>query len=136
MYFKMQDSVFTKIIKGDIPAHKIYEDDQVIAFLDIRPIRPGHTLVVPKVQVEQFTELDSADYSYLMAVSQLIAQKIQEVTKCWRVCLRIEGFDVAHTHVHLVPCDNENDSYNSGRMDKEPDHAALAEMAKKLEVAQ
>jgi histidine triad (HIT) family protein len=81
----MADSIFTKIIKGEIPCHKIYEDDQVIAILDIHPITPGHTLVIPKKQIKQFTKLEPEDYSYLMAVSQLVAQKVQSVTGCLRV---------------------------------------------------
>lgn len=128
----MSDSIFTKIIKGEIPCHKVYEDDKVIAFLDIHPIKPGHTLVVPKKQVEQFTELSPEDYSYLMAVAQLVAKKIQEVTGSLRIFLRIEGTDVAHTHVHLIPCNSDADIENPGRLDKEPDHTALAKMAQKL----
>jgi histidine triad (HIT) family protein len=128
----MQESIFTKIIKGDIPCHKVYEDENTIAFLDIHPIQPGHILVVPKRQVEQFTELDPATYAQLMKVSHALAKHLQDITACWRVTLRIEGFDVPHAHVHLVPTNKENDSYNANRMDTEPDHAALAAMAKKL----
>jgi histidine triad (HIT) family protein len=128
----MQDSIFTKIIKGEIPCHKVYEDDAVIAFLDIHPIQPGHILVVPKEQVEQFTELSNETYMHVMKVSHALAKHLQTITQCWRVTLRIEGFDVPHTHVHLVPTNQENDSYNAQRMDTEPDHSALADMAKKL----
>jgi histidine triad (HIT) family protein len=128
----MQDSIFTKIIKGEIPCHKVYEDDTTIAFLDIHPIQPGHILVVPKAQIEQFTELQEEAYAHLMKVSHVLAKHVQNITDCWRVTLRIEGFDVPHTHVHLVPTNNEHDSYNAQRMDAEPDHAALEEMAKKL----
>jgi histidine triad (HIT) family protein len=130
----VQDSVFTKIIKGEIPCHKVYEDDTVLAFLDIHPIQPGHTLVIPKVQVEQFTELDDPTYGHLMDAVLLLAKHMQAVTKCWRVNVRIEGYDVPHAHVHLVPTNNENESYNPQRMDGEPDHAALAEMAAKLQI--
>lgn len=127
----MSDSIFTKIIKGEIPCHKIYEDDQVIAFLDIHPIKPGHTLVVTKKQVEQFTELDPEDYSYLMAVSQLIGQKIQKTLNSKRVLIRIEGLDVSHTHVHLIPTNTVDGIYEQD-MDSEPDHIALAKMAEQL----
>ena len=128
----MTDSIFTKIIKGEIPCHKVYEDDKTIAFLDIHPIQPGHILVVPKRQIEQFTELDADTYAHLMNVTHVLAKHLQNLTNCWRVTLRIEGYDVPHTHVHLVPTNHENDSYNANRMDIEPDHVALAEMAKKL----
>lgn len=127
----MADSIFTKIIKGEIPCHKIYEDDRVIAFLDIHPIKPGHTLVIPKKQVEQFTELDPEDYSYLMASSQLIAQQLQKILGAKRILVRIEGLDVEHTHVHLIPTQDEKGIYEQD-MNAEPDHAALAKMAQKL----
>lgn len=127
----MSDSIFTKIIKGEIPCHKIYEDERVIAILDIHPIKPGHTLVIPKKQVEQFTELEPEDYSYLMAVVQLIAQQIQLTLNIRRICVRIEGLDVSHTHVHLIPTEDEKGIYDQD-LDAEPDHATLAKMAQKL----
>lgn len=130
----MSDSIFTKIIKGEIPCHKIYEDDNVIAFLDIHPIKPGHTLVVPKKQIEQFTELDPEDYSHLMAVTQVIAQQIQRTLGVKRICVRIEGLDVSHTHVHLIPTEDEKGIYEQD-MDAEPDHTALAKIATQLRIS-
>ena len=129
----MEDSVFTKIIRGEIPCEKIYEDDYVIAFLDIRPLTPGHALVVPKEQVSHFDEMGETDYQALFAIVQKVARRIKSVLKPERVCIRIEGFDVPHTHVHVYPCNSPEDFYgDKDRMQKDPDHQALAQMAKKL----
>ncbi len=126
------ETIFTRIINGEIPAHRIYEDDRVIAFLDIHPIADGHTLVVPKKQIEQFTDLDDKDFLYLMEVSQKLARHLKEVLGKQRVTLRIEGFDVPHVHVHLVPVDTEGESYKADRDQIEPDHAALSALAVRL----
>lgn len=129
----MQDSIFTKIIKGEIPCHKVYEDDKVIAFLDIHPIQPGHVLVVPKVQVDHFDDLEPVDYDAVFVAVRKIAHRIKQVTGSHRACVRIEGFDVPHAHVHVYPCNSAQDFYGKpNRAAMEPDHAALAEMAKKL----
>jgi histidine triad (HIT) family protein len=129
----MVDSIFTKIIKGEIPCEKVYEDDKIIAFLDIHPIQPGHTLVLPKEQVSHFDDLDDQTYQNLFNVVKKVAKKLKQVTGAQRACLRIEGFDVHHAHVHVYPCNNPQDFYgDKDRMQREPDHAALAEMAKKL----
>jgi histidine triad (HIT) family protein len=129
----MTDSIFTKIIKGEIPAEKIYEDDQTIAFLDIHPLVPGHTLVVPKIQVDKFNDLPEKDYRALWQTVKKVADRIQHELDPTRVCIRVEGFDVPHTHVHVYPCNVAEDFYgDEDRLAKEPDHEALAEMAKKL----
>ncbi len=128
----MQDSVFTKIIKGEIPGHKIYEDDRIIAILDIHPIRPGHTLVISKSQVDHFDDLSDEEYQAVFAAVKKVSKRIKEVLGVKRACLRIEGFDVPHAHIHVIPCDIPEDFYNTERMRIEPDHEALAEMAQKL----
>ena len=132
----MQDSIFTKIIKGQIPCYKIYEDDKIIAFLDIYPIRPGHVLVVPKKQIDQFDELDNDDYLAMFDVTKKVAKKLKDKLGVERACLRIEGFDVPHAHVHVIPCNTAGDFYNMNRMQKAPDHKALANMAQKLKFNQ
>lgn len=131
----MEDSVFTKIIKGDIPSHKIYEDDRVIAFLDIDPLTPGHTLVVPKKQVDHLWDLSDDDYHYLMSVAKHIAQHMKEVIGSPRVGMAVDGYAVPHVHVHLFPLYKGMEHTISDHIaadKKEPDHAALAEMASKL----
>ena len=127
----MADSVFTKIINGEIPSHKIYEDGKTLAFLDIHPSKPGHTLVITKVQVDKFTDLKDKDYTALWATVKKVSQRLLEVLKTDRVKVSIIGVDVPHVHVHLVPF-NENDKPGKQDMQTEPDHEKLAEIAKKL----
>ncbi len=128
----MEDSIFTKIIKGEIPCHKIYEDDQVLAFLDIYPASYGHTLVIPKSQVEFVWDLDETNYNHLMATAQKIAQHLRDKTGKKYVGSAIVGTDVPHAHIHLIPFDDTSEYYNLGRNDQEPDHQKLAEIAEKL----
>ncbi len=131
----MQETLFSNIIKGEIPSHKIYEDDKVFAFLDIHPIQPGHTLVVPKTPVSEFQDLSDEEYEALFKAVKKIAKKIKEVSGAERVCSRIEGFDIPHTHIHLYPCNAAREFYGErDREQQEPDHKALAEMAKKLQL--
>ena len=127
------DSIFTRIVKGEIPAEKVYEDDTVLAFLDIHPIQPGHVLVIPKKQIDHFDQLDDETYAHLFSVVKQTAKRIKEVLKPERVCMRVEGFDVPHAHVHVYPCNSAQDFYGpADRMGKDPDFSALAEMARKL----
>jgi histidine triad (HIT) family protein len=131
----MADSIFTKIIKGEIPSYKIYEDEKTFAFLDIHPIQPGHMLVVPKNQVSEFQELPDEDYQALFKTVKKLAKHLKKVTKAERVCSRIEGFDVPHTHIHLYPCNEAKEFYGSlDRNQREPDNEALAAMVKKLQI--
>ncbi|HEX7633425.1 MAG TPA: HIT domain-containing protein [Candidatus Saccharimonadales bacterium] len=128
----MSDSIFTKIIKGEIPSHKIYEDDKTLAFLDIHPKQPGHVLVIPKSEVEFVWDLPAEDYQALMATVQKVAKHMREVLDIPYVGEQIEGTDVPHAHVHLIPFTTTHEFQALGDKDAEPDHAALAEMAKKL----
>lgn len=129
----MEDSVFTKIIKGEIPCEKIYEDDKVIAFLDIQPLTVGHTLVIPKQQVSHFDDLDDETYTALFIVVKKVAKRIKEVTHAERACVRIEGFAVPHAHVHVYPCNTAEDFYgDKDRYHHAHSKADLAAMAQKL----
>ncbi|RWZ78394.1 MAG: HIT domain-containing protein [Candidatus Microsaccharimonas sossegonensis] len=128
----MQDSIFTKIIKGEIPSHKIYEDDDVFAFLDIHPIAPGHMLVVPKKQVEFIWDLDDETYTKLTLATKKIALHIREVTNVPYIGEKIIGVDVPHVHIHLVPFTNVEEYHNIPDSSAEPDHAKLANVAELL----
>jgi histidine triad (HIT) family protein len=128
----MEDSIFTKIVKGEIPAYKIYEDDRVLAFLDIHPQLPGHTLVVPKQQVDQIWEVPDELYHYLWDAVKKVEARIMEVVQPPRVGIAVEGFGVPHVHIHLIPLYEINDFKKPQDLEGEPDHAALAEMARKL----
>lgn len=128
----MQDSIFTKIIKGEIPCHKVYEDDKTLAFLDIHPIQPGHTLVVPKRQVEFLWDLPAEDYRAVMSTARKVAHKLREALAAPFVGEQVIGVDVPHAHVHLIPFSTVEEFRHVPDMGAEPDHAALAEMARKL----
>lgn len=99
----MEDSIFTKIIKGEIPCYKIYEDERTIAFLDITPDVIGHTLVVPKVQIDQFNDLDDDIYQAVWATVKKVANNHQAKLGTDRIGLSVKGVDVPHAHVHVLP---------------------------------
>ncbi|MEC8460499.1 MAG: HIT domain-containing protein [Bacteroidota bacterium] len=105
----MSDSIFTKIIKGEIPCYKIAEDDRFIAFLDVSPIKKGHTLVVPKVQIDYLFDLDDSLLSDLMIFAKKVAQKMQSAISCERIGIAVIGLEVPHAHIHLVPLDTVGD---------------------------
>lgn len=128
----MQDSVFTKIIKGELPCHKIYEDDKFISFLTIEPFAEGHTLVIPKEQVDLIWDLETDLYISLMTKSKEIAEHIQKTLKPKRVGMVVEGFGVPHVHVHLIPMNSNLNTLVANHESIEPDHEALSKLAKKL----
>ncbi len=128
-----QDSIFTTIIKGEIPCHKVYEDDRTIAFMDIHPVQPGMVLVVSKRQVENFYELPDDEYQALMATSKRVAKQLkQHFPDKHRIALQIEGLDVPHVHVKLFPFDTNAEFHAAQNTSAEPDHATLAELASQL----
>ena len=128
-------SIFTRIINGEIPAYKIYEDDKVIAILDIHPIYEGHTLVIPKIQVDHIWDLSPEDYEYLWQVCNKIATHIRGVINPTRVGIVVEGFGVPHCHVHLIPIYHGNDLKRQQEdKDIEPDYGALAKTAERLKM--
>lgn len=105
----MSDSIFTKIIKGEIPCYKITEDDRFIAFLDVSPIKKGHTLVVPKAQIDYLFDLDDSLLSDLMIFAKKVAQKMERAISCERIGIAVIGLEVPHAHIHLVPLDTVGD---------------------------
>ncbi|MDO4889101.1 MAG: HIT domain-containing protein [Candidatus Saccharibacteria bacterium] len=100
----MEESVFTKIVKGEIPCYKIYEDDKTLAFLDIHPETPGHTLVIPKVQVDKIYELPEEDYVALLDTARKLSANMEKVLGV-RTLWKVIGTDVPHAHIHLMPFD-------------------------------
>lgn len=99
----MTDSIFTKIIKGEIPCHKIEENEHFIAFLDIMPLKKGHTLVVPKVQVDYIFDLENQTLGDLMIFAKKVAKKIEAAISCERMGVAVIGLEVPHAHIHLIP---------------------------------
>lgn len=104
-------SIFTKIIQGEIPCYKIYEDDKTFAFLDIHPESKGHVLVIPKNEVDKIYELPDEDYQALMATVKKLSQHMEKVLGA-RILWKVVGTDVPHAHVHLMPLD---ESWQYGR---------------------
>lgn len=130
----MSDSIFTRIIKGEIPCHKIYEDDRTIAFMDIHPVQPGMVLVVPKLQVDHFMDLPDPEYQALMSTVKKVAQKMHEVFPSKRIGVQIEGLDIPHAHIKLLPFSSGDEYRARPSLESEPDHATLGQMANKLQV--
>lgn len=130
----MEDSIFTKIIKGEIPCHKIYEDENTFVLLDIHPIQPGQVLVVPKKQVGFIWDLDSADYQALMATVQKVGLRLREAfPEKARIGVMVEGLDVGdHAHIKVFPFDNDQEFRTHPDQQADPDHTELAKIAEKL----
>lgn len=102
-------SIFTKIINREIPAYIVAEDEHFIAFLDVMPLVQGHTLVVPKVEVDYIFDLDSATLANLMVFAQRVANAVKKAIPCKRIGVAVIGLEVPHAHVHLVPMNTMND---------------------------
>ena len=132
----MEPTLFTKIINGEIPSYKIYEDDKTYAFLDIHPLAPGHTLVVPKTPAEFIWDLESEDYQALMASVQKIGRHLREVMDAPFVGVEVIGVDVPHAHVHVVPFTTIAELHRSVAPDDVPNHAELEEIARKIRLAE
>ena len=102
-------TIFTKIIDGDIPCYKVAEDENYFAFLDINPLVEGHTLVVPKVQVDYIFDLDDKILEGMITFAKKISIKLKEQIECERVAVVVLGLEVPHAHIHLIPINNEED---------------------------
>ena len=128
------ETIFTKIIKGEIPSFKVYENDYVYAFLDIHPIQPGHTLVVPKNPVEQLWDLPKEDYRELMDACKLIAGRLKETLKSQRVGMQLIGVDVPHAHVHLIPFNTMEEYRNVPNTEEKYDSKIFEELARRIAI--
>jgi histidine triad (HIT) family protein len=102
-------SIFSRIIAGDIPSYKVAENDKFYAFLDINPLAVGHTLVVPKQEVDYFYDIDNDLLSEMIIFAKEIALKMKSVTQCKKVATVVLGLEVAHAHIHLIPMNSETD---------------------------
>lgn len=127
-------SLFTKIINREIPGHIVAEDDRYIAFLDINPLVMGHTLVVPKKEVDYIFDLDDDTLAGLQLFSKKVAQAIRKSFPCNRIGVAVIGLEVPHTHVHLVPM-NSMDDLNFSRKKLNPSKEQLASAAEKIRKA-
>ncbi len=96
-------SIFSRIIAGEIPCYKTYEDELCFAFLDIRPLSEGHTLLIPKREIDQFYHLSEDELCAIAKASKKIAQALQKISNCTRICSVVAGYEVPHAHLHLIP---------------------------------
>lgn len=116
--------LFLKIISREIPAHIIWENETHLAFLDIKPIQSGHTLVIPKKQTDYIFDIPNKEYVELMLASKEVSILLKKKLECSRVCVIVEGYAVPHTHIHLIPTNNDQDLKKESRI-REPSDADL-----------
>ena len=102
-------SIFTKIVNGEIPAYKVAETDKFLAFLDISPLAKGHTLVIPKTEIDYIFDIEDPDYSELMLFARKVAHGIRRAVPCIRVGVAVIGLEVPHAHIHLIPLNSMSD---------------------------
>lgn len=126
-------SIFTKIIAGDIPCHKLAENEKFFSFLDIRPICEGHALVIPKLEIDKFFDLDDELLSEIMVFAKPLAAAIEKVVPCKRVGVVVAGIEVPHAHVHLIPINAIADLSFANA--KPADQAELARLCERIVAA-
>jgi len=102
-------TLFTKIIDGEIPAHKILEDDKYLAFLDLKPVNPGHTLVIPKREIDYIFDIEDELLEGMMDFAKKVAKAVQKAFPCKKVGIMVAGIEVPHAHVHLIPINSVGD---------------------------
>ncbi len=132
-YLRMA-SIFTKIVKGEIPAWKVAETDDYLAFLDIRPLKKGHTLVIPKREEDYLFDLKDEELAGLMLFAKRVARAIEKVVPCKRIGLTVVGLEVPHAHVHLIPIDRISDM-NFANPPVEMNQEAFEELARQIAAA-
>ncbi|MCB0581027.1 MAG: HIT family protein [Phaeodactylibacter sp.] len=121
-------SIFTKIVRGEIPAHKVAETDEFLAFLDINPLAEGHTLAIPKKEIDYIFDIEDEHLAGLMAFAKRVAKAIEAVVPCERIGVSVIGLEVPHTHIHLIPI-NDIDDMNFSKPKLSPSPEELAELA-------
>jgi histidine triad (HIT) family protein len=124
-------TIFSRIITGEIPCHKIAEDDEFFAFLDINPVATGHTLVVPRQETDYIFDLDDATLGRMIAFAKRVAAAQKAAITCKRIGMTVIGLEVPHAHIHLVPITNESDIY-FGKEKQTPSQEELSEIAGKI----
>jgi histidine triad (HIT) family protein len=124
-------SVFSKIISGEIPCHKVAETNDYLAFLDIQPLAPGHTLVIPKKEVDYIFDMDDESLMGLHLFSKYVAQAIKKVVPCTKIGVSVIGLEVPHAHIHLIPIDRVTDM-DFGKSRRSWSEEELSEMAKRI----
>ena len=124
-------TIFTKILAGEIPAHKILENDKYLAFLDIRPVNPGHTLVIPKQEIDYFFDLEDELLKGLVVFAKKVATAVRKTIPCKKVGVMVAGLEVPHAHIHLIPIIESLAELNFARA-KSMEQEELAAIAVKM----
>ncbi len=124
-------SIFSKIVAGEIPSHKVAEDDNYFAFLDIMPLAEGHVLVIPKKEVDYIFDLDDETYKGLWAFAKKVAAGLEQAIECERVGIAVIGLEVPHTHIHLIPL-QKFDTINFAKSKLKFSQDNLAKTAEKI----
>lgn len=132
----MDNCILCKITAGDVPSHRVYEDEKTLAIMDIHPVQDGHVLVFTKKHVEAFEQLEENEFASLMRTVHKVANRVKSVLNPPKVGVIIEGFDVPHVHVKVLPIKNEVELRHIPNMKAEPDHEALTQMANRLAITQ
>lgn len=122
-------SIFSKIVKGEIPSHKIAEDENYLAFLDVNPLKEGHTLVIPKKETDYIFDVEDDEYQDLWLFAKQVSKKIERAIPCSRIGVAVVGLEVAHAHIHLIPINSVSDM-NFANPKLEISQNRLAEIAK------
>jgi len=127
-------SLFSRIIAGEIPCHKIAENERFLAFLDIMPLAPGHTLVIPKAEIDYFFDLDAEDLAEINLFAKDVAEKLRRAVPCKRIGIAVIGLEVPHAHMHLIPMQNVADiNFEKPKMQVSQEY--LADLAQKIREA-
>jgi histidine triad (HIT) family protein len=127
-------SIFTKIINGEIPSYKVHENEKFFAFLDISPLKAGHTLVVPKEEIDYIFDMPNDLLSEILVFSKEVARKIEAVIECERIGVSVIGLEVPHAHVHLIPMNSVSDM-NFAKPKLELDSDYMTDLAEKIRQA-
>src|SRR4030042_4629954 len=127
-------TIFSKIVRGEIPCYKIAEDDNYLAFLDINPLEKGHTIVIPKKENDYIFDLDDQDYVWLQLFAKKVAKALGKAITCRRIALAVLGLEVPHAHIHLIPM-NDLSATNFSKPKLKLSREELEEIASKIKAA-
>ena len=124
-------TIFTRIIDGELPARFVYSDDRCVAFLSINPLRPGHTLVVPRAEVDHWIDLDAGEWQHLTQVARQLGAALHRAFQPTKIGMMLAGLEVPHVHIHLVPIDGVHD-LDFDNADRDPAEEALDDAAERI----
>lgn len=125
-------TLFSKIVRGEIPCYKVHEDDNFLAFLDINPLKKGHTLVIPKMEVDYIFDMEDEVLADMILFAKIASKKIKSVFPCEKVGMAVIGLEVPHAHIHLIPINSIRDmDFSNEKLKLEP--AELLEISKRLQ---